>query len=284
MPSPEQWTVFETSGALVGLFESELAVTNGDTDFGSRLVVTASEDRDSTRGLFMVVGGLGAGRDVSRATEGGDLEWGDCGRTSLPNSSFPESFSVLEEMLPCKLSCRCEGDANRVLCENLELLFPPYLLGGLLDRLRPPLRGLRSFSEVLYESRSRLSHLCVRLSPRPRLRWPPLYFPLILSGSKWGLWPISFSGLRNRLYLCSFLAILWSSSRCDDGGECELPLTPEDEGNFCTFTGSGRGKVCETDGTEAAVCANCCNTASWVASNWGDAPTFVINCLDISKM
>jgi len=110
MPSPEQGTVFETSGAL-GLFEAVFAVTNGDTDFGSRLVVTASEDRDSTRGLNIEVGGLGGGGNLSWATEG-DLALGDCGRISLPNSSFPtELFSVLEEVL----SCRHEGDASRSL-------------------------------------------------------------------------------------------------------------------------------------------------------------------------
>ena len=97
------------------MFEAVFAVTNGDTDFDfwSRLVVTASEDRGSTRGLIMEVGGLGGGSDVWWATEG-DLELGDCGRISLPNSSFPESFSVLEV-----LSCRCEGDANRGLCGGL---------------------------------------------------------------------------------------------------------------------------------------------------------------------
>lgn len=106
MPS----AVFETSAAL-GLFEAVFAVINGVTDFESRLVVTA--DRDSTRGLIMAVGGLGGDRDVLWATED-DLELGDCGRISLPNSSFPESFSVLET-----LSCRCEGDSIRCLCGEL---------------------------------------------------------------------------------------------------------------------------------------------------------------------
>ena len=93
------------------MFEAVLAVVNGDTDFGSRLVVTAREDRDSTEDLIMGVEGLG--KDLSWAT--GDLELGDCGRISLPNSSFPDSFSILAEML----SCRCEGDANRGTCGGL---------------------------------------------------------------------------------------------------------------------------------------------------------------------